>query len=79
MSRPAKKKSYKEPAPKQANDSILGIVSSGVKDLHAAGVMKESTLRELDVLCLSPVRESSSLQTKRLRGKTHASQEVFAA
>ena len=31
--------------------SILDMVHDSAKDLHAAGVMKETTLREFDALC----------------------------
>ena len=31
--------------------SILDMVHESAKDLHAAGVMKETTLREFDALC----------------------------
>ena len=36
--------------------SILDMVHDSAKDLHAAGVMKETTLREFDALCLPPVK-----------------------
>ena len=49
------------------------------KDLHAAGVMKETTLREFDVLCLPPIKEYTAVQIKRIRTKNKASQAVFAA
>lgn len=31
--------------------SILDMVHESAKDLHAAGVMKDTTLREFDALC----------------------------
>ena len=36
---------------------ILEVVHDSAKDLHEAGVMKETTLREFDALCLPPVKE----------------------
>ncbi len=39
--------------------SILDMVHDSAKSLHAAGVMKETTLREFDALCLPPVKECS--------------------
>lgn len=59
--------------------SILDMVHETAQDLHAAGVMKEITLREFDALCLPPVKEYTALQIKRIRTKNHASQGVFAA
>ena len=59
--------------------SVLDMVHDTAQDLHAAGVMKETTLRELDALCLPPVKEYTAVQIKRIRTKNHASQGVFAA
>ena len=59
--------------------SILDMVHETAKDLHAAGVMKEATLRDFDALCLPPVKQYSATQIKRIRLKNHASQGVFAA
>ena len=58
--------------------SILDVVHETAQDLHSAGVMKETTLREFDALCLPPVKEYSAMQIKRIRTKNHASQGVFA-
>jgi|TARA_R110002072_G_scaffold28000_2_gene90577 putative transcriptional regulator len=59
--------------------SILDMVHDSAKDLHAAGVMKETTLREFDALCLPPIKEYTAVQIKRIRTKNKASQAVFAA
>lgn len=59
--------------------SISDMVHESVKDLNAAGVMKETTLREFDALCLPPVKEYSAEQIKRIRTRVKASQGVFAA
>ena len=59
--------------------SILDMVHETAQDLHAAGVMKETTLREFDALCLPPIKEYTAIQIKRIRTKNHASQGVFAA
>ncbi len=61
------------------NKSILDVVHETAQDLHAAGVMKETTLREFDALCLPPVKEYSAVQIKRIRTSVKASQGVFAA
>lgn len=58
---------------------ILEAVHDSAKDLHEAGVMKETTLREFDALCLPPVKEFTAAQIKRIRMKNKASQAVFAA
>ena len=36
--------------------SILKVVHQGAKDLAAAGLMDEMTLREFDALCLPPIK-----------------------
>ncbi len=59
--------------------SILEVVHDSAKDLHEAGAMKETTLREFDALCLPPVKELTAAQIKRIRMKNKASQAVFAA
>mgnify|MGYP001816120536 CR=1 FL=1 len=59
--------------------SILEVVHVSAKDLHEAGAMKETTLREFDALCLPPVKEFTAAQIKRIRMKNKASQAVFAA
>lgn len=55
------------------------MVHETAQDLHAAGVMKETTLREFDALCLPPIKEYTAKQIKRIRIQSHASQGVFAA
>ena len=59
--------------------SILDMVHESAQDLHAAGVMKETTLREFDALCLPPVKEYTASQIRYIRIQNHASQGVFAA
>ena len=59
--------------------SILEVVHDTAKDLHEAGAMKDTTLREFDALCLPPVKELTAAEIKRIRIKNKASQAVFAA
>ena len=40
----------------ETEKSILDMVHESAKDLQAAGVMKETTLREFDALCQPPDR-----------------------
>jgi len=61
-----------------SNKSLLEVVHDTAKDLHAAGAMNEVTMREFDAMCLSPVKEYSAVQIKRIRTKSKASQGVFA-
>ena len=52
--------------------TILEVVRDSAKDLHEAGVMKQTTLREFDALCLPPVKELTAEQSKRIRCKSKA-------
>ena len=58
---------------------ILHTVHDTAKGLHKAGVMDTKTMREFDALCLTPVKNLSAVQIKRLRTRNKASQAVFAA
>jgi len=58
---------------------LMDTLYETAKDLHQAGVMSESTMREFDVMCLPPIKHYTPMQIKRLRKKNHASQAVFAA
>ena len=61
------------------NKTILDVVHESAQGLHDAGVMDEITLKEFDALCLPPVKVYSSVQIKRIRRRSKASQGVFAA
>jgi len=58
---------------------ILDTVHETAKGLHKSGAMETKTMREFDALCLSPVKDLSAAQIKRLRMRNKASQAVFAA
>ena len=49
------------------------------KGLHSAGGLSLTTMREVEALCLPPVKEYSARQIKRIRLDNEASQAVFAA
>jgi putative transcriptional regulator len=58
---------------------ILKNVHSSAKRLHDAGYMNDLTMREFDALCLTPCRQFTAKDVRRIRMKSHASQGVFAA
>ena len=58
---------------------ILETVHESAKDLHAAGVMDETTMREFDIMCLPPVKPYTAGEIKKIRLRQHVSQPVFAA
>jgi len=49
------------------------------KDMHDAGTLDTTTMREFDALCLPPVKKLSPSQIKHVRTQNHVSQPVFAA
>lgn len=46
------------------NKSILEVVHKNAKDLYAARLMDEQTLRKFDALCLPPLTEYEEDQIK---------------
>ncbi len=58
---------------------ILNAVRQQAKDLHDAGVMKATTMREFDALCLPPVKTYTADEIRRIRLSQRVSQPVFAA
>ena len=47
--------------------SILKVVHESAKGLHKAGLISKQTMREFNAKCLSPVRDLSPKEIKRLR------------
>lgn len=58
---------------------ILETVHETAKGLRKAGVLDATTMRELDALCLPPIKTYTPEQIRRLRARNKASQAVFAA
>ena len=61
------------------NKTILEVVHESAKDLHEAGLVSETTMRDFDALCLPSVKVYNAAQIKRIRLKSKTSQSVFAA
>ena len=60
------------------NKSILEVVHESARELHDAGAIGQTTMREFDALCLSPVKEYTAVQIRQIRIRNNASQAVFA-
>jgi len=60
------------------NKTILDVMHETAEGLHKAGAMDVKTMRQIESLCLSPVKEYSANQIRQLRLKNRASQRVFA-
>jgi putative transcriptional regulator len=60
-------------------EKLLDVLYGTAKGLHADGTIDAMTMREFDVLCLTPVKDYSAAQITRLRLRFKVSQAVFAA
>lgn len=63
---------------RKAKSEILEAAHETARGLHAAGVMCQVTMREIDRLCVPPVPQLAPAQIKRIRESTRVSQAVFA-
>jgi len=62
----------------QTKQRLLNEAREMAKDLYDAGVVKISTMREIDVLCIPEVHELSPAKIKKIRSTACMSQAVFA-
>lgn len=58
---------------------ILKEMHETAKDMHDAGTLDTTTMREFDALCLPPIEKLTPSQIKRVRVTAKVSQPVFAA
>jgi putative transcriptional regulator len=58
---------------------LLSEVHETARGLARIGAIDKLTLRDLDALCLAPIRELSAKQIRAIRSRTQMSQAVFAA
>jgi putative transcriptional regulator len=63
---------------KRAASPILASVHEAVADLHRIGLVDKATMREFDVLCLTPVEALAPEEIRALRERENVSQPVFA-
>ena len=61
------------------SETILDVMHETAVGLHKADAMDIKTMRQIESLCLSPIKDYTANQIKRLRLKNKASQRVFAA
>lgn len=62
----------------KAESGILASVHKTATGLHRAGLMDKATMREFDVLCLTPVEPLTPEEIRALREREQVSQPVFA-
>jgi putative transcriptional regulator len=58
---------------------LLSEIHETARGLARASAIDKQTLRDLDALCLPPVRELSARQIRAIRSRSRMSQAVFAA
>ena len=58
---------------------LLNELHETARGLGRIGAVDKQTLRDLDALCLPPVRELSAKQIQAIRSRTRMSQAAFAA
>jgi len=58
---------------------LLNEVRETARGLARIGAADQQTMRDLEALCLPPVRELSARQIRAIRDRTRMSQAVFAA
>lgn len=63
---------------RQKKSAILEAVHETATDLHKAGLMNQTTLREFERLCLPPIEPLEPNQIKEIRESSQVSQAVFA-
>jgi putative transcriptional regulator len=63
----------------KTDSGILGTVHKTAAGLHQAGVIDKATMREFDVLCLTPVMVMAPDEIRALREREQVSQPVFAS
>lgn len=64
---------------KKHKSKVMAAIHETVTDLHRIGLMDHKTMREFDMLCLTPVKAMTPSKIRALRTREKASQTVFAA
>src|SRR5215470_6851308 len=63
---------------RNTESKILTSVRKTASGLHKAGLVDKATMREFDVLCLTPVKPLTPEEIRALREREQVSQPVFA-
>jgi putative transcriptional regulator len=67
-----------KPTQRSVEDDILASAHSFATSIHQATAMDDTTMREMDRLCLPSRPEYDASDVQRIRSATHMSQPVFA-
>ena len=58
---------------------LMEAIHETATGFHKSGTMDKKTMREFDVLCLTPIQDMSPRKIRALRTREKLSQTVFAA
>ena len=64
---------------KKYKSAATAAIHEGVSDLYKAGAVGKITMRQFDVLCLTPIQKMTPKKIRALRTREKTSQTVFAA
>ena len=62
----------------QYRSKRLGVAHRLAKDLTSVGMLDKKTMRDLDTLCLTPIKPLTPKQIAEIRTRENVSQAVFA-
>jgi putative transcriptional regulator len=65
--------------PKKYKSNMLEALHETAEGLHRSGGIDKKTMREFDVLCLTPIEDMTPRKIRALRTRDDLSQAVFAA
>jgi putative transcriptional regulator len=65
--------------PRAYKSAAFAAIHEGMSDLHSAGMIDATTMREFDEACLTPVMTITAQTVRNIRAKACISQAVFAA
>ena len=60
------------------DSEILAAIHETVSDLYSAELVSESTMKEFDEMCLTPIKSLEPEEIKTIRLQQHLTQAVFA-
>jgi putative transcriptional regulator len=63
---------------KSYESEILAAIHETASDLYGVDLVDESTMKEFDEMCLTPIKSFSPEEIKTIRVQEHLSQDVFA-
>lgn len=63
---------------KKYKSDVMASIHEAVSDLNEAGLVDKKTMKEFDLLCLTPVEPLTADEIRNIRARENVSQVVFA-